>query len=86
MLTTASFIEMETGAQKWFAKDLLIRIESLKASGIKQYCYSFNVYDLEVDLNKNEVTIRENLFEDHMDFLKLSLAAFTDDLLDILNK
>jgi hypothetical protein len=86
MLTTASFIEMETRANKWFAKDLLNRIENLKVNGLKECCYSFNVYDLEIDLNKHEVTIRENLFEDCEDFLKLSLADFIDALLGILNK
>jgi hypothetical protein len=85
MLTTASFIATETNAHRLFARDLLIKIEHLRADKVQQHTYSFNVYDLEVDLNKSEVMITENLYHKTEEFLKLSLSTFTDDLLDILN-
>jgi hypothetical protein len=44
------------------------------------------MYDPEIDFNKREVVISENLFQDNNEFLKLSLDGFCTEFFNCYEK
>jgi len=86
MLSVAEFINNESGDAQSFIKFLLKQIQKLEYDKIEKYVFSFNMYDLEIDFNKREVVISENLFQDGNEFLKLILDDFYAELFNCYEK
>jgi hypothetical protein len=76
MLTVEEFFSTECADTAAFARDLKKRIAAAYSQGEKKFNYSGNVYDLEIDFEKNSVLIIENLYEETKEKIMAGLDEF----------
>lgn len=85
MLTINNFFDTE-GSTTYVINILLDAIDRLKKNNVNVESFSFNVYNVSINIELKEVTINEDIFFDNNELLKIPLDDFYNRLMQIREK